>query len=258
MKLKDAYASELSYDQPKQHVKKRDITFITKVHLVKAMVFPVVMYGCESWTVKKAEWWRIDAFELWCCRRLLKVPWTARRFNLSILKEISSEYSLEGNDAEAGTPILWPPDAKSWLIWKYWCWERLKVGREREQRMRWLDGITDSMTWVWVSSGCWWWTREAWHAAVHGVTKSQTRLTDWAELNILIEKTINSLLYNNKYRHSDKILIWNDNNTSLEVIWQNEFFTYNIFIPLKLIALFLKKSLKWGKYLYPKMCQYHL
>ena len=113
MKLKDVYASELSYDQPKQHIKKRDITFITKVHLVKAMVFPVVMYGCESWTVKKAECRRMDAFELWCCRRLLRVPWTARRFNLSILKEISSEYSLEGNDAEAGTPILWPPDAKS-------------------------------------------------------------------------------------------------------------------------------------------------
>ena len=85
-----------SYDQPKQHIKSRDITLPTKVHLVKAMVFPVVMYGCESWTVKKAERWRIDAFELWCWRRLLRVPWTARRFNQSILKEISPEYSLEG------------------------------------------------------------------------------------------------------------------------------------------------------------------
>ena len=93
-------------------LKSRDITLPTKVHLVKAMVFPVVMYGCESWTIKKAEHPGIDAFELWCWRRLLRVPWTARRSNQSILKEISSEYSLEGH-AEAETPILWPPDVKN-------------------------------------------------------------------------------------------------------------------------------------------------
>ena len=98
--------------------KSRDITLLTKVHLVKAMVFPVVMYGCESWTVKKAECRRIDAFKLWCWRRLLRVPWTARRSNQSILKEISPEYSLEGLDTEAETPILWPLDTKSWLIGK--------------------------------------------------------------------------------------------------------------------------------------------
>ena len=94
-------------------LKSRDITLPTKVHLVKAMVFPVVMYGCESWTVKEAECWRIDAFELWCWRRLFMVPWTARRSNQSILKEINPEYSLESTNAEAETPVLWPPDVKS-------------------------------------------------------------------------------------------------------------------------------------------------
>ena len=99
-------------------LKSRDITLPTKVCLVKAMVFPVVMYACESWTVKKAERWKIDAFELWCWRRLLRVPWTARRSNQSILKEISRGCSLEGTYAEAESPVLWPPDAKSWLIGK--------------------------------------------------------------------------------------------------------------------------------------------
>ena len=108
-------------------LKSRDITLPTKVHLVKAMVFPVVTYGCESWTIKKAECRRIDAFEQWCWRRLLRVPWTARRSNQSILKEISPEcsfrtgtwiFNVHWTDAEAETPILWPPDAKNWLIWK--------------------------------------------------------------------------------------------------------------------------------------------
>jgi len=99
-------------------LKSRDITLSTKVRLVKAMVFPMVMYGCESWTIKIAECWRIDAFELWCWRRLLKVPWTARRSNQSILKEISPGCSLEGPMLKLKHPILWPPDVKSWLIWK--------------------------------------------------------------------------------------------------------------------------------------------
>ena len=99
-------------------LKSRDITLPTKVHLVKAMVFPVVMYRCESWTIKKAECWRIDAFEMWCWRRLLRVPWTARRSNLSILKEISPEYSLEGMMLKLKHQYFWPPDAKSWLIGK--------------------------------------------------------------------------------------------------------------------------------------------
>ena len=99
-------------------LKSRDITLSTKVHLVKAMVFPVVMYGCESWTIKKAEHWGIDAFELWYWRRLLRVPWAARRSNQSILKEISPGCSFGRTDGEAETAILWPSDAKSWLIWK--------------------------------------------------------------------------------------------------------------------------------------------
>ena len=118
----------------------RDITLPTKVRLVKAMVFHVVMYGCESWTVKKAECRRVDAFELWCWRRLLRVPWTARRSNQSILKEISPGISW---DAKAETPVLWPPHAKSWLIGKDSDagrdWGRRRRGR---QKMRWLDGIT--------------------------------------------------------------------------------------------------------------------
>ena len=119
-------------------LKSRDITLPTKVCLVKAMVFPVVMYGCESWTIKKAEHQRIDAFELRCWRRLLTVPWTARRSNQSILKEISPEYSLE---TEAEIPVLWPPDAKSWLIWKDldagkdWRWE--EKGTSEDEMAGW-------------------------------------------------------------------------------------------------------------------------
>ena len=116
-------------------LKIRDITLPTTVHLVKAMFFPVVMYGCDSWTVKKAEHWRIDAFELWCWRRLLRVPWTARRSTQSILKEISPGCFFGRIDVEAATPILWPPDGKSWPHWKIpWCWERLKAGGEGDNR----------------------------------------------------------------------------------------------------------------------------
>ena len=128
-----------------------------KVCLVKAMVFPVVMYGCESWTIKKAEYRRIDAFELWCWRRLLRVPWNARRSNQSILKEISPEYSLEGLDAEAETPILWPPDVKNWFTGKDpdagkdWRWE--EKGTTEDEMVGWLDGITNSMDMSLVSSG---------------------------------------------------------------------------------------------------------
>ena len=136
----------------------RDISLPTKVHLVKAMVFPVVMYGCESWTVKKSECWRIDAFELWCWRRLLRVPWTARS-NQSILNEISPQYSLEGLMLKLKLQYF------GHLIWRRDSLEKTLMlgkieGRRRRgrQRMRWLDGINDSMTWVWGSSGSWWWT----------------------------------------------------------------------------------------------------
>ena len=139
-------------------LKSRDITLPTKVHLVKAMVFPVVMYGCESWTVKKAERQRIDAFELWCWRRLLRVPWTARRLNQSILKEISSGCSLEGLMLKLKVQYL----ATSWeelTHWKRpWCWEGLRAGGEGDDQ-GW-DGWMASLTWwtcVWVHSGSWWW-----------------------------------------------------------------------------------------------------
>ena len=134
--------------------KNRDITLLTKVRLVKAMVFPVVMYGCDSWSVKKAEGRRIDAFELWCWKRLLRVPWTSRRSNQSILEEISPGGFFGRNDAKAESPVLWPPHAKSWLIGKDWCWEGLGAGGEGDDR-GW-DGWTTSptgWTWVWVNSG---------------------------------------------------------------------------------------------------------
>ena len=136
--------------------KSRDITLPTNIHLVKAMAFTVVMYGCESWTVKKAELQRIDAFELWCRRRLLRVPWTARRSNQSILKDIRR------NDAKAETPVLCPPHAKSWLIgkdWEGWCWEGLGARGEGDDKEwdGWMASPTQWM-WVWVNSGSWWWT----------------------------------------------------------------------------------------------------
>ena len=131
---------EKSYDQPRQHIKSRNITLSTKIHLVTAMVFPVIMYGCKSWTIKKAEHRRIDAFELWCWRRLLRVPWTARRSNQSILKEISPGCSLEGLMLKMKILILWPLKQKSWLIWTYLDarkdWEQEEKGRTEDEMVR--------------------------------------------------------------------------------------------------------------------------
>ena len=160
-------------------LKSRDITLLTNIHLVKSMVFPAVMYGCESWTIKKAECQRIDAFELWCWRRLLKVPWTARRSNQSVLQEISPEYSLEGWSWISNTLATW---CKELTLWKrLWCWERLKAGGEGDGR-GW-DGWMASLT-QWTPS----------HALgvgdgqgsltvvqVMGHANSQTQFCDWTE-----------------------------------------------------------------------------
>ena len=176
-----------SYDQPRQHIKKQRHYFANKVCLVKGMVFPVVMYGCESWTVKKAEYERINVFELWYWRRVLRVPWTARRSSQSILKEISPECSLERLMLKLKLQYYGHLMQRMTHLKRPWFWERLRAGRQGDDRWwnDWLASLTQ-WTWVWVNSRSWWWTGRPCVLWPMGSDKESdtTERLNWTELSI--------------------------------------------------------------------------
>ena len=177
MKLKDACSLEVMMNRD-SILKSRGITLPTKVRLVKAMVFPVIMYGGESWTIKKAECQRIDAFYLWCWRRLLRVPWTTRRSNQSMLKEISPEYSLEGLMLKLIVQYFGHLMQRTDSTEKTLMLGKIEVGRREQQKMTWWYGIIDSMDMSLSKLQEFVMDREAWHSAVHGVTLCQTQLSN--------------------------------------------------------------------------------